>query len=115
MPIRDTRLISKALKQRWPVSETHRSILVKRLVQVIADPQSSPREVTAAAKGLLAAEAQNQKDEHKIVDIRISARHAELDAIAADLGLEVAAIEDAARAGTAGDSGTQGDGHAGAR
>ena len=42
-------------------------------------------------------EAQNQKDEHKVNDVRGQTRHDELAGIAADLGIEVGAIEDAAR------------------
>ena len=72
-------------------------------MKVIADPKSSPREKTSAAKALMAAEQQNQDDEHKIIDLRIAKRNAELDAIAADLGLEVAAIEDAPGKSESGD------------
>lgn len=97
MPIRDTRMMVRALVQRWPIKHEYREAIIKRLVRIVADPNSSPREVTAAAKGLLAAEAQNQADEHKIVDVNIARRHAELDAIAADLGVELGVIEDASR------------------
>jgi len=46
---------------------------------------------------ILAAEQQNQLDEHKVIDVRVQTRHDELAGIAADLGIEVGAIEDAAR------------------
>ena len=68
MPIRDTRLDARALTQRWPIKTEYRDAIVKRLMRVIADPHSSPREVTAASKALMAAEAQNQKDEHQRLD-----------------------------------------------
>lgn len=67
-------------------------------MRVLADPSSSPREVTAAAKALIAAESQNQSDEHKVVDIELRAEHDRLDAIAADLGIEIDFIEATARA-----------------
>lgn len=67
--------------------------MVKRLIRIIADPQSKPREVAAAAKALLAAEAQNQKDEHKVIDVSVTTRNDNLDAIAADLGIEIGFIE----------------------
>jgi hypothetical protein len=38
-------------------------------------------------------ESQNQKDEHKAVDVSLRAEHDRLDAIARDLGLEVGLIE----------------------
>jgi len=104
MPIRDTRMMARALEQRWPINENARKAIVSRLLRIIADPQSSPREVTAASKALLAAESQNQLDQHKIVDVSISNRHAELDAIAADLGLDVGLIEAVARKTSGGDS-----------
>jgi hypothetical protein len=81
-------------------------------MKVIADPASSPREVTAAAKALLAAESQNQRDDHKVVDVSIAAGNFELDAIAADLGIEIGAIEAADRAATGGAIATQSDGRA---
>lgn len=98
MPIRDTRLAERALVQRWPVKPEYREAMIRRLVRVIADPASSAREVSAASRALLAAEGQNQQDEHKVIDVRVSTRHDQLDAIAADLGIDVGAIEDATRA-----------------
>jgi hypothetical protein len=93
MPIRDTRMMARALEQRWPINENARKAIVSRLLRIIADSQSSPREVTAASKALLAAESQNQLDQHKVLDVSISTRNAELDAIAADLGIEIGFIE----------------------
>jgi hypothetical protein len=81
-------------------------------MKVIADPASSPREVTAAAKALLAAESQNQSDEHKLVDVSLSTKNFELDAIASDLGIEVGVVEDATRKAEIGTSQSQGDGGA---
>jgi hypothetical protein len=63
MSIRDTRLIAKALEQRWPIKSEYRLALVKRLVHIIADPNSKAREVTAACRALIAAENQNLADE----------------------------------------------------
>jgi hypothetical protein len=59
MPIRDTRMMARALEQRWPINENARKAIVSRLLRIIADPQSSPREVTAASKALLAADVVN--------------------------------------------------------
>jgi hypothetical protein len=90
-------MMAKALIQRWPISVDAKAQIIERLVDIVSDPSSSPREVTAAAKGLLSAEKQNQDDEHKVVDVRIQSRHAELDAIAADLGVDLGVVEDASR------------------
>ena len=105
MPIRDTRLMARALEQRWPISDAVRKAVIRRLVSVVMDPKSSPREATAASKAILSAESQNQADEHKLVDVSISARNIELDAIAADLGIEVSFIEAASRSSEGSDRG----------
>jgi hypothetical protein len=74
MSVQETRMMARALTQRWPVPPEYKTIIVKQLMKVIADPQSSPREKTSAAKALMAAEKQNQEDEHKVVDIEIQRR-----------------------------------------
>jgi hypothetical protein len=76
-------------------------------MKVIADPASSPREVTAAAKALLAAEAQNQADEHKAVDVSLRTEHDRLDAIARDLGINVGLIANAEGQSGGSDSGVE--------
>ena len=89
--------MARALTQRWPIKPEYREAIVKRLLRVIADPQSSPREVTAAARALMSAEAQNQSDEHKVLDVEhATARDTQLSAIAADLGIDPCLIVDAA-------------------
>ena len=64
--IRDLRMIQKAMEQRWPIKQEYREALVKRLIRIIADPASSPREVTAASKALIAADSVNIADDRKI-------------------------------------------------
>jgi hypothetical protein len=98
-------MMARALTQRWPVSPEYKTIIVSQLMKVIADPQASPREKTSAAKALMAAEAQNQADEHKLVDVSLSTRNDRLDAIAADLGIDQGLIESIARETSGGDSG----------
>ena len=52
------------MRQRWPMPEAFKEAIVKRLMKVVLDKNATHREVTQAIKGLIAAEAQNQKDEH---------------------------------------------------
>lgn len=59
-----TSLHVKAIEQRWPINPQFRKIIVNRLMRIMADPESSNREVMSAIKGLIAVESQNQKDEH---------------------------------------------------
>jgi hypothetical protein len=98
----DLRLLRRAIKKRWDIPEEFRSIIVGRLRDII---ESGDDEI--ALKAIAEArqlETQNQKDEHKIVDVSISTRHAELDAIAADLGIDVGLIEAVSRKAGSGDS-----------
>ena len=85
------------MKERWPIPEAMRSGIVKALGKILIDPETSPREKTAAARALMAADAQNiemekmeQADEHE--------HRARLVAIAKHLGPERIS-ELAARAG----------------
>jgi hypothetical protein len=53
--MKDTRLIERALHERWPIPQTLRRPLVERLGKIIQDPDASPREVVSAARAVLAA------------------------------------------------------------
>lgn len=74
-------MIQQALEQRWPIEPLHRKALVQRLVRIIANPESTNREVTAASKALIAAEAQNAADEQH-VDRMDAGRNRILDIVA---------------------------------
>jgi hypothetical protein len=72
MPLRDTRLLAKALMQRWPINPKMREGIIGALARVLTDRNASHREKTAAARALMAADAQNieiekmtQADEHE--------------------------------------------------
>ena len=97
MTVRDTRMIQKAMEQRWPIRPEYRDALIKRLLRILADPQSSPREATSAAKALMAAERQNQEDEHKVIDVELQRRDNELSQIAIELGIDPRLIVDESR------------------
>ena len=70
--LRETRRWEKALRERWPIPDAMRSVIVKSLAKILLDADSSPREKTAAAKALMAADSLNvqqermdQADEHE--------------------------------------------------
>ena len=72
MTVRQTRLWERALRERWPIPEAMRSVIVKSLGKILLDANSSAREKTAAAKALMAADSLNvqqermdQADEHE--------------------------------------------------
>jgi hypothetical protein len=53
--IRTTRLVERALRESWPIPEDLRPLLVRRLAHIVESDNSSPREVTSAAKAILSA------------------------------------------------------------
>ena len=72
MPIRDTRLMERALRERWPIRPEYREKIILNLIAIVASRDASPRERTSAAKALLHADALNveqermeQLDEHE--------------------------------------------------
>jgi hypothetical protein len=52
---RDTRLVERALRERWPIPKALRGPLIDRLAGIVQDPDASPREATSAAKAILTA------------------------------------------------------------
>lgn len=57
--IRTTRLIERAIRERWPIPKAIRRPLIERLYEIVEDTASSPREVTSAAKAILSASKLN--------------------------------------------------------
>ena len=79
---------------RWKTSDL-REAMLERLEDDLRSDDARIR--NAARKVVLAMEAQNQRDQHKVIDVRVSTRHDQLSRIAADLGIEDSDIEDATR------------------
>jgi len=61
--ISETRLLEKAIKQRWPIPDEYRAGVINRQARIAIDPEASNREATSAARCLITAEGQNQKDD----------------------------------------------------
>ena len=103
----EMRMIERAIKNRWLTDDLKSDALaaIKRGLNCGDD-----RAEQTAVRNLIAMEAQNQKDEHKVIDVRVQTRYDELAGIAADLGIEVGAIEDAARQADCGIVGTEVEG-----
>ena len=96
-------MVERAAKQRWNIKEEFKDALIKQLMFVIADPASSKREKVSASRALIAAEAQNQSDEHS--DEQIDEQRNRFLAVAERLGLETT-IEQLPETGSSDDSGT---------
>lgn len=88
-------MIERAIRKRWLTTDDVKAIAMDAVQRGLTcgDDRAEQR----AIGNLLAMEAQNQKDEHKVVDVNVATRHDQLAGIAADLGIEVSAIEDATR------------------
>ena len=100
----DLRLLRQAM--RWNTSTLREAMLEKLPDDLRSD---DPRIRNAARKVVLEMEAQNQKDEHKVIDVRVVTRNDQLPAIAAELGVDFSLIEDAARKADCGAGGVEGE------
>lgn len=80
--LRDTRLIERAMRQRWPIPEKFREALIARQVKIATGmiENASPREQTSAFNALLAADAMNREEEMPQRETRI--QHVHMHAIA---------------------------------
>jgi hypothetical protein len=98
--LRETRLWEKALRERWPIPDAMRSVIVKSLAKILLDADSSPREKTAAAKALMAADSLNvqqermdQADEHerrqRLVELARQLSPGEVARLSAESGVVV--------------------------
>ena len=104
----DLRLLRMAVRKRWDISEDFRKIALARLAMIVSTGDDDI--ALKAIAEVRQLESQNQKDEHKVLDVSISARNDELDAIAADLGVEIGVIEAASRQTEGGVDRTERDG-----
>jgi len=102
----DCRLIMSAIKKRWPISDEMKQSLVDRLAGIITGNDDDEVAIKAA-NVLRGMESANQSDEHKVIDVRIQQRNAELDAIAAELGIDPSLIVNAEGQGSGGNLPTQ--------
>ncbi len=108
-PKQEARLINRAVRNRWdiPVEEMQKTI--ERVVY-LRDNADDEAVQMAAVRAIVSMVGQNQKDEHKVIDVRVQTRHDELAGIAADLGIEVDLVENAARQTGGGVAGIEAEG-----
>ena len=103
--IRETRLWEKALKERWNIPEAMRGAIIRELGRIIIDTTASRREKTAAARALIAADAQNieveklnQADEHerraRLVDIAKHLGPGDVARLSAESGIVIEGISE---------------------
>jgi hypothetical protein len=95
-PLQELKLINRAVRNRWDVPAEEMQKTIDRVVYLRDNAEDEATQM-AAIRAIVSMVGQNQKDEHKVIDVRVQTRHDELAGIAADLGIEVGAIEDATR------------------
>jgi hypothetical protein len=64
-PTADTRLVEKAIRQRWPIPEDKRPIIAKTLSEIAANPKASHRNRAIAARILVSMDALNMEQERR--------------------------------------------------
>ncbi len=73
--LNDTRLLERALRERWPIPDQYREPIINRQVRIAMDPNSSPREATSAARCLVSMEQQNADIALKMLDKLVPDQH----------------------------------------
>src|SRR5690606_25316236 len=55
----DTRLIERAIRERWPIKPEYRTAIINRLLRIAVSPETSDREAISASKAMIAADKIN--------------------------------------------------------
>jgi len=82
--------IERSIKKRW-LTDTMKPEAMAAVERALTC--GDPRAELRAAQILVSMEAQNQSDEHKVIDVNVATRNDNLDEIAANLGLDIGIIE----------------------
>ena len=76
---RSTRMLERAVRQRWPIADEYRRPVVDRQIRTAIDPNSTDRAASIATRCLLEMERQNQQDEHHAQGSTLHVEHAAAD------------------------------------
>ena len=95
-PKQEARLINRAVVSRWDISPDEMQKTIERVID-LRDNALDEATQMAAIRAIVSMVGQNQKDEHKVIDVRVVTRNDQYDAIAAELGIAPDLIEHAAR------------------
>ncbi len=58
-----TRMIERAIRQRWPIPDNFREALVNRQIRIAIDPGSNAREATSAFRAIVHADEINRESQ----------------------------------------------------
>lgn len=61
--VRTTRMLERAIRQRWPITDEQRKAIMERQIDIATDGVAKRRERIAAAKTVIAADKLNMQEE----------------------------------------------------
>lgn len=76
---RDTRMLERAMRERWPIPERFRGAVIKRLLAIIAKEDAKPREVISASRALFQADTVNIEAEKEVIPQQHLHLHQDID------------------------------------
>jgi hypothetical protein len=95
-PLQEMKLVNRAIRNRWDIPPEEMQKTMERAFH-LRDNAMDENTQMAAVRSIVSMVGQNQKDEHKVIDVRVVTRNDQYDAIAAELGIDPDLIEHAAR------------------
>ena len=101
--LQESKLLRRAVRSRWPIPDEEIEKTIERICYLRDFGEKEATQI-AASNALIQMASQNQKDEHKFAELRFQQRDSELDAIAAELGIDPITIEAVASQASLGDS-----------
>lgn len=80
-----------AIRKRWDISDEMREQVIDTVKQCL--DSHDERTKLGALRVVAALESQNQKDEHKFVDVQLHSEHARLDVVSSELGIDASIVQ----------------------
>lgn len=72
----DTRIMERAIRERWPIAPELRELMVQRMARIVLSKKSSTRETTSAYRAVIGSDRLNQLEEHHASDQAKEAKEA---------------------------------------
>ena len=95
-PLQEMKLVNRAIRNRWEIPPDEMQKTMERAFH-LRDNATDENTQMAAVRSIVSMVGQNQKDEHKVIDVRVVTRNDDLSGIALELGIDISLIEAAAR------------------
>ena len=87
------------MKKQWNIPDEFKDIILERLTKIVSEGDDDEIALKAIAE-VRHMNSQNQKDQHKVLDVSLQFNHARLSQVASELGIDESVIIEAhARSG----------------